>query len=1360
MVKTYNALLSLLLLLLFSITAYTQECGIIYVTPNGAPNGAGTRANPSDLAHGLTLVSNADNRLWLAAGVYNTPTEIALVNNVIVEGGFDATTWVKSNSTPTIIHRLNPIVLPTGNGTAVFFGFNVSGFRLQDLTLTMDIPNGVATSAYGIYLNGCSNYNIVRVDVTAADGTPGVAGIQGATGAPGADGGVGSPANGSETISPGGAGGAGGSNGGNGAPCGHWDGNNNPPASNGNGFGACSGAGGTSGTGPSCTAGCAFGSPSCNSAGPGQPGSNATCGGTAGGVGLTGPAGAIGGLGFFIPGAAGTAGSAGSAGSGGGGGGGGGGRQNSGPDDVGGAGGGGGGGGFGGSGGTGGTGGGGSFAVFLYANGAGGSIVDCKLTAGAGGAGGAGGPGGPGGNGGNGGAGGTAGCGPNPGGAGGAGSAGGAGGAGGAGAQGLSLALSETAGTPVTQTNILSVPGNPPIVSVDNHGCINAEVTFSSPVAGAWNFGSGATPATANGAGPISVVYSSLGRKDISLGGTVFKDFIELFNSPSVASLSNANNPAVTGCPDVFTETLIGTQYDWDFGVNAIPATSVTNVPTAPTVFTATGNQKVVVWITTACCGRVKDSMTVAVQSNTINVTLATADDSVCIGDVATYTASPGGYQRYDFYVNNTLVQSSSDTVFPTSSLVSGDSVRVFAFDGICYSNPSVTLFPVVNPIPSVTVTSSDADDTICGGDLVTFTASPTGASSYQFFVGGSLQQNSASDNWSSTTLYTGNAIHVISTENGCSSQWSNIITMFVKPIPSIFLGVIDSVICQGDTVFFEATALPSLDSYNFNFNGVTVQNTTMASYQSSNLATGDAMFVRGSLDGCPGLPSNTINLTVNPIPSVTLSSSDADNTICQGSSITFTATPATYGSYQFYNGAVTLQDSAVNTYTSTALISPNSVTVVATDLGCSSPPSAPIVTTVQPLPVVNAGNNRADCIDLGLVTLTGFSPAGGVWTGTGIVNPTGDFNTTTAGAGSFTLLYTYTDPATTCFATDSLIYTVNTLPTPVTVASVDICEGQSTRLDVTVTGATGFNWGPAGDLNNPGIKSPVATPAASTTYTVTVTDANNCSNTSSTIVNVNPNPVADFVVDEVCEGVANTFTNNSTPAGSNTYNWSFGDGNTSTSAQPTYVYVSVDTFAVTLIAQLGACFDTTTGFAITHPMPVADFTASPVIGYNNSEANAIHFTDHSLNTDSWNWDFGDKTSSAEQSPAHIYLLPDLYNITLTASNVYGCSDTLTKDNYVKIFETPVIFVPNVFTPNNDGANDELNVFSTRNGFFEFKVFNRWGEKVFESTSTTVKWDGKFQGADAQPGVYSYFVRVVFDDNTYRTAKGTVTLMR
>jgi gliding motility-associated-like protein len=90
------------------------------------------------------------------------------------------------------------------------------------------------------------------------------------------------------------------------------------------------------------------------------------------------------------------------------------------------------------------------------------------------------------------------------------------------------------------------------------------------------------------------------------------------------------------------------------------------------------------------------------------------------------------------------------------------------------------------------------------------------------------------------------------------------------------------------------------------------------------------------------------------------------------------------------------------------------------------------------------------------------------------------------------------------------------------------------------------------------------------------------------------------------------------------------------------------------------------------------------------------------------------------------------------------------------------MFVPNAFTPNADGLNDlfPAHRFVSEGGFYEFKVFNRWGEKLWQSNNPLENWDGTVHGKLVPEGIYVYLVNWVGCDNFRRTASGNISVMR
>ncbi len=159
-----------------------------------------------------------------------------------------------------------------------------------------------------------------------------------------------------------------------------------------------------------------------------------------------------------------------------------------------------------------------------------------------------------------------------------------------------------------------------------------------------------------------------------------------------------------------------------------------------------------------------------------------------------------------------------------------------------------------------------------------------------------------------------------------------------------------------------------------------------------------------------------------------------------------------------------------------------------------------------------------------------------------------------------------------------------------------------------------------------------------------------------------------------------------------------------------------------------------------------------------------INFSNTSIgNIVSWNWDFGDGTSSTDETPVS-HLFPNTaagktYTVTLSVKSNLGCTDIVTLP--ITKLQSCYITVPNGFTPNNDGRNDylyPLNAFSATD--LEFMVYNRYGQLVFETRDWTRKWDGTISGKPQPTGTYLWTLRYTDASGKKFFLKGTSVLIR
>lgn len=846
--------------------------------------------------------------------------------------------------------------------------------------------------------------------------------------------------------------------------------------------------------------------------------------------------------------------------------------------------------------------------------------------------------------------------------------------------------------------------------------------------------------------------------------------FVFGFARSCFSAITSTDATPNVGCADTFATSIIGTSYQWEFGPNAYPETISGAGPgfmVAGTAFLTAGDHTVKVFITNG--SQAVDSAIITVVANPNTPTTITApNDTVCIGTGVWFYASPRPptYSGYAFFVNDSLWQlSTADSFEYTPS--HGDSVRVFGVDGVCFTGSANTIFPEIDSFPHIT--NSTTRDTICSGYTIVFTATPQWYDTVFFYNGGSLQQASLSNTFTTSTLGNGNNIFVIMKGNKCFEGYSNSDTIILKPTPQMTLTVVDSVICQGTPVTFTANATQSAtDSFIFFVNGFEVASNSVSepTYTSSTLNNGDTVTVEGSLNGCYSHMSAAITMVVNPPPTVTLTSSVTNDTICQGQPVTFTAVPGGYNNYNFLDGgSVSLQNGASNTFTTTALTSGNSISVDATNAGCPPSNSNAISIVVIPAPQVTLpSSGLSACASVAADTLTGFAPTGGTWSGNGIINNTGGiFSPSQAGPGTDSLTYTYFDSTTGCSSSPSLAFTVFPLPdVTITPASPTICGGHSVQL--TASGAATYEWSPTAGLSDSTIANPVASPAISTTYIVTGTDNNGCTDTASVNVTVNQlNAITFTPPSATCSGQTVSFTVNTNPPPGTSVEWEFGDGGSSNaSPTATHVYTSGNTYDVMLITTQGACSDTSSQQVIIFQNAVANFYATPTVAYANDSTPPVQFVNESSGAQTYSWNFGDQSGSTIYSPTHVYSNPGLYTVTLFVTNAAGCSDSLTQPDYILINPLPTMFIPNAFAP--DGYNKILHVYAQGLKYMDWKIFNRSGELVYQSydinTDISVGWDGNYKGVAAPTGVYVYTLKAVFEDGSQRLYKGSITLLR
>ena len=210
-------------------------------------------------------------------------------------------------------------------------------------------------------------------------------------------------------------------------------------------------------------------------------------------------------------------------------------------------------------------------------------------------------------------------------------------------------------------------------------------------------------------------------------------------------------------------------------------------------------------------------------------------------------------------------------------------------------------------------------------------------------------------------------------------------------------------------------------------------------------------------------------------------------------------------------------------------------------------------------------------------------------------------------------------------------------------------------------------------------------------------------------------------------------------------YFWDFGDGTTSNDQNPTHLYENVGNYPITLtIVTTDGCPDTLTllqsDLVNVRPNPIAGFSVTPdFTDICNSEVQMI---DESQGAASYFYWFDDSTTfyiGTNPNPIHQYLYDGNHYPIQVVTNEWGCKDTARSQLYIEPFS---LFIPNTFTPDADEFNNTFHVEHYLDIYeWEMRIYNRWGQILFESYDPALGWDGTFNGRMVQDGTYGYVIR-------------------
>jgi len=533
-----------------------------------------------------------------------------------------------------------------------------------------------------------------------------------------------------------------------------------------------------------------------------------------------------------------------------------------------------------------------------------------------------------------------------------------------------------------------------------------------------------------------------------------------------------------------------------------------------------------------------------------------------------------------------------------------------------------------------------------------------------------------------------------------------------------------DSTICAGSCINFADSSIGSPTSWNWSFPGSSsptsnLQNPTNICY--ANAGTYPVTLIVTNLTSADTI---THNILVSPLP--VISAIAVSDTVCNGSCTNITASGA--ATYTWMPGSLT--GATVNVCPSATTI----FSVVGISLaGCID--SSTIKITVVANPTVNA-IAVSDTICSGSCTdLTASGASTYTWMPGGLTGTTVNVCPTT------TTIYTVVGSLMAgCVDSSTIQITVHQTPTVTATAVSDtLCAGSCT--DLSASGAATYIWLP-GSLTGSTVN---VCPASSTTYSVSGSTLG-CSDSSSVTVIVNPLPIASIVGDtNICFGETATLT----ASGGTFYEW---DNAVTT---PTVIVSPSSTYTYTVTVTTNGCTDSVSITVHVSPLPTADAGNDTTIISGAS----VQLNGSGGVTYAWSPSNG---LSCTNCTNPIASPTDTTTYILTVTDANGCTDvdTVVVNVIKEIVDCGDVFVPNAFSPNNDGINDTLFVRGKCISTMEFCIYNRWGEKVFESNNISTGWNGKYKNGTRNTGVYVWYLIATMDDGTVVNKKGNVTLFR
>lgn len=644
----------------------------------------------------------------------------------------------------------------------------------------------------------------------------------------------------------------------------------------------------------------------------------------------------------------------------------------------------------------------------------------------------------------------------------------------------------------------------------------------------------------------------------------------------------------------------------------------------------------------------------------------------------------------------------------------------------------SLTVHP--NPKAGFSLSTNE----ICPVNTVQFTDSsvssePIAAYQWNFNDAASGSQNtstlpSPSHLFNQPGTYTAKLL--ISSVYGCKDSTERTVT--VRNYPPANAGN-DKMICINGSVKLSATG-----GANYDWSpSATLDIATGAAVVASPTVTTTYTVKVTDAFGCTAADNAVV--TVNSLPAI---NAGADKTICYGKEVTLSALGG--NSYQWSPSA-----GLNNTTTASPVASPTVTTAYSLKgmsiHGCVSYDT--IIVKVNSLPTANAGNDIEICLGKS-ATLNATGGVSYQWSPVATLKNPNSATPEATPKVTTNYMVTVTD-SNNCQANDNVQIIVHSLPAIDAGQNINLCAGKSTTLQA--TGGVSYSWLPNTYLSAADVSNPTVSTMQTIQYLVKGVDAFGCENSDSvTVTVIHPFDLKVSPKADICEGS----TVQLSAAGGQSYSW-YPEKWLENPHIAMPFASPVKSINYQVIAYDGLCFyDTGYVFIEVHPLPKVTASEDVIIvagdktqlnasglngGYTWSPVEGLSCTD-----------CADPTASPSATTTYV----------VSFRNDMGCR---VADSVIVFVGCPgdVMYIPNAFTPNGDAENDKFFVRSQGLKSINFiRIFDRWGNLVFETTNQSEGWDGTLNGKPVVAGVYVYYIQAVCTNGESVIRQGNITLIR